>query len=431
MWDLIRLYWRIFLRSLGFKKGQFVRIPGENISRELIIKIHGRCNLKCTYCYMYESVDQSWREKPEVMSDDVIRQLAKRLGEYMREHRLSEMRIVLHGGEPLKAGLAKIRFLVETLRAATPGRILHISMQTNGTMINEKVLDLCLELGIAIGVSLDGNEAGNVNRPLLSGRSSYAAVKRGLRFFDDPKYRHLLQNILVVVNLNNDPVETFEEVLKTPTRSVDFLLPLGHWSSPPPGSYPFTKRFDYAIWLGHVYERWLTALVEEGHDIEVRYFKQIHNIAIARAAHGRPIAWNRRREVIGPWVVGAIVIETDGTYELLDGLKTVKEGEAATGLNVFDHYLTKALVVMLQATQERGIAEQPKGCKGCPIWEVCGGGFYLHRWGTKNKYDNPSVYCADLQQIIPYMLDRMWPLFIHEELVPDVPWRQAINSVTE
>jgi len=30
---------------------------------EFTLKLHGRCNLACDYCYMYEMVDQSWRQK--------------------------------------------------------------------------------------------------------------------------------------------------------------------------------------------------------------------------------------------------------------------------------------------------------------------------------------------------------------------------------
>ena len=29
--------------------------------RQFILKVHSRCNLSCSYCYVYEMADQAWR----------------------------------------------------------------------------------------------------------------------------------------------------------------------------------------------------------------------------------------------------------------------------------------------------------------------------------------------------------------------------------
>ena len=39
-----------------------------------IWKIASRCNLNCTYCFVYNMADQRWREQPAFMSDAVARQ---------------------------------------------------------------------------------------------------------------------------------------------------------------------------------------------------------------------------------------------------------------------------------------------------------------------------------------------------------------------
>src|SRR4051794_1000945 len=36
-----------------------------------VVKVASRCNIKCSYCYMYEHADQSWRTQPQFMSDAV------------------------------------------------------------------------------------------------------------------------------------------------------------------------------------------------------------------------------------------------------------------------------------------------------------------------------------------------------------------------
>src|SRR5690242_8890104 len=56
--------------------------------RHFVLKIHGRCNLACTYCYMYELADQSWRSKPRAMSEATIAAATERIAEQVRDHDL-------------------------------------------------------------------------------------------------------------------------------------------------------------------------------------------------------------------------------------------------------------------------------------------------------------------------------------------------------
>src|SRR5262245_24739399 len=82
--------------------------------REFILKLHSRCNLACDYCYIYESADQSWRARPTVMSSETVQQAAVRIGEHAKAHRLTRVDVVLHGGEPLLAGIGHIAFTAAT-----------------------------------------------------------------------------------------------------------------------------------------------------------------------------------------------------------------------------------------------------------------------------------------------------------------------------
>jgi hypothetical protein len=36
--------------------------------RQFILKVHSRCNLSCTYCYVYEMADQCWRGLPQCLA---------------------------------------------------------------------------------------------------------------------------------------------------------------------------------------------------------------------------------------------------------------------------------------------------------------------------------------------------------------------------
>lgn len=77
--------------------------------REFVLKVHQRCNLACTYCYVYESPDRSWQTRPRIMSDEVWAAASARIAQHAATHALSGVRVILHGGEPLLAGAANLR----------------------------------------------------------------------------------------------------------------------------------------------------------------------------------------------------------------------------------------------------------------------------------------------------------------------------------
>src|SRR5882757_9274515 len=80
--------------------------------REFVLKVHQRCNLACDYCFVYTMGDSSWRERPAVMAPEIWRRAARRIAEHARAYGLPEVRVILHGGEPLLAGRDRLLALV-------------------------------------------------------------------------------------------------------------------------------------------------------------------------------------------------------------------------------------------------------------------------------------------------------------------------------
>lgn len=205
--------------------------------RQFILKIHSRCNLKCTYCYMYEMADQNWVKQPRRMAKPTIDKVAERIAEHARTNKLSEVDVILHGGEPLLAGIEHLRYAVRVIRSATePTTSVTFHVQTNGVLLDSNFLNLFDELGVLLGVSLDGNqESHDVHRKRADGRGSYQAVAAALDRLNAPRYRHLFSGLLTTVDLTADPLRTYDALLAFRPPSVDFLLPHGNWDVPPPG----------------------------------------------------------------------------------------------------------------------------------------------------------------------------------------------------
>ena len=363
--------------------------------REFVVKIHSRCDLACSYCYMYEMADQSWRDRPRRMSAEVAQYTAARIGEHARAHGLKAIALILHGGEPLLAGPELIaRLVTATRQAAGSGVTVNASVQTNAVGLTESYLRLFDELDVRVGVSMDGAaEAHDRHRRFASGRGSYAAVSAGVHRLIRERYRHLFNGLLCTIDLSNDPVGTYEALAKYEPPIIDFLLPHGTWATPPPGRIPGSAGTPYGDWLTAVFDHWYPA-PQTG----VRLFEAIMQLLLG----GETSA-----EMVGLAPARMVVIETDGAIEQADSLKVAYHGAAATGLDVSRDPLDAALLlppVVARQIGARGLSDE---CRACRIHRVCGGGLYAHRYRPGNGFANPSVYCPDLIALIGHIRKAM------------------------
>lgn len=363
--------------------------------REFVVKIHSRCNLACSYCYMYEMADQGWRRQPRRMSAETIDRVAERIAEHARSNGLTEVNLILHGGEPLLAGADTLRHAVTALRSAVdPEVTVNTGLQTNGVLLDPDFLDLFDELDVRVSVSLDGDaEAHDRSRIGRDGQGSHARVVAGLDRLVQPRYRHLFAGLLSTIDLRNDPEGTYEALLAFDPPVVDFLLPHGTWDSPPPG-HSFTET-PYADWLIGVFDRWYGAPVRE---TRVRLFHEVIRMLFGRAS---------RIEAVGLSPVVVAVVETDGSIEQVDSLKSAYDGAAGTSLHVLRDSFDEALMLPQIAARQIGHRALAPECVKCGVVQICGGGLYPHRYRSGTGFANPSVYCDDLFRLIGHISGRV------------------------
>jgi uncharacterized protein len=367
-----------------------VLIPAD----QFVLKVHSRCDLACDHCYVYESVDQSWRGRPMAIASDVVSQTAMRIAEHVKTHELGRVEIVLHGGEPLLAGVAGLRaVLVELKRALGDLCRLDVKVHTNGVLLNEEFCELFDEHGVGVGISLDGDRAANDrHRNYRDGRSSYDAVIRAVSLLASDRFRHLYSGLLCTIDVANDPVRVYESLLELAPPRLDLLLPHATWDAPPPRTAG--TGTEYADWLIPIFDRWQA----DGFLVRIRTFDSI----IATLAGG-----DSGTEALGLAPVSMVVVETDGSYEQADSLKVAFDGAPSTGLDVFTHSLDSVLDHPGIATRQRGVAGLSAACRQCPVVSSCGGGMYAHRYKSSSGFDNPSVYCGDLLKLISHIGERL------------------------
>jgi uncharacterized protein len=380
--------------------------------RQFVLKLHSRCNLSCAYCYVFNGPDQGWRRRPPRMPEEVLDRTAERIAEHVHAHGLQDVQVVFHGGEPLLAGAGFLDLAATRVRDAVgPGVGVDLRVQTNGTLLDPGILAVLRRHRVRVSVSLDGEPASHdAHRGRSGGRGSHAAVVRGLALLRAPENRDLFAGLLCVVDPGSDPVAAYEHLLAHEPPAVDFLLPHANWSNPParpPGhsSHPSPGRSatPYGDWLVAVFDRWYSAPRAE---TSVRYF-----VEIIRGVLGRP----SRVESIGLSPACLVVVETDGSIEQHDALKSVYDGAAATGMHVDQHPFDAVTTLPQVVARQIGVEALDDTCRACDLRDICGGGFYPHRYLRGSGFRNPSVYCDDIARLIRHVRAR-----VHRDLGPAV-----------
>lgn len=355
--------------------------------RLLVVKVTARCNLNCTYCYMFNGGDTSYLLRPPVMSRSTADALLRKVYAHCRRHGHKAFTIVFHGGEPLLAPPSFYRHFVEEARRAQVDEIkLNFRLQTNGTLLTSAWCLLLTELGIEIGVSVDGpREINDRHRKDHRGRGSFDRVLAGWNLAVEHGLR---PGLLAVIDVQSDPLQVYELLNEFHPSGMDFLLPDATHDKLPPGYQLGRKTTDYADWLIQIFRAWTIA---DDPTIDIRIFT-----GIMRSILGKEDGLDN----LGTGDTQVMVIESDGEIQSSDVLRICEPGMITTKFNVRTHELDDAFQANLIKLYYAAHDQVCTRCNQCELLGICGGGFLPHRYSASNGFDNPSVYCGDLTKLI-------------------------------
>jgi uncharacterized protein len=345
-------------------------------------KIASRCNLNCSYCYVYNKGDSTWRARPPIMSDRVFTSALERIREYCRAHGRNAATIVFHGGEPTLVGAEKLRKWCEMAWTQLAGINVAFTIQTNGTLIDEEWAKLFSDFNFNVGLSVDGPaEIHDLFRVDHLGRGSFDRVSEAASMLSAFNVQF---GILSVVQFGADPLSCHRALVKLGSRSIGYMLP--HFTHDTVG--PIHERFGRtpcADFLLPILDYWWENQIPE---MRIREFWNI----------GRLIMGGRSRsDTIGNDPFGYLFVESDGDIEGLDILRICGDESYRTGLNVLRNGFDEiANISPMHAQLLSGSFPKPSACASCPERETCAGGYLPHRHSKSRGFDNPSVWCADL-----------------------------------
>ena len=356
----------------------------------VLLKVASRCNLDCSYCYVYNMGDDSWRAMPKRMSLETQRHVADQLKQLLvaQSHPFA---VVLHGGEPLLIGCDRLEALFTDLRVA----LLHtcsVNVQTNGVLITPRVLDLCAAFQVGLSVSLDGPaHVHDKRRSDRRGRGSHAAVIAGISKLRAHRQADaLFSGVLAVVDPTSDPNEIYGYFRDLAVPSIDLLYRDGNRSALPFGKQDINS-IEYGKWMSVIFDRYCA----DPRPPRIRLLDDMLKLVLGGAGV---------KEGVGLTDYGIVVIDTDGSFTKNDTLKSTPLGDR------FNHRWSVDCDELAQVVRsEEFLAyhslQRPTSivCQTCPELGVCGGGMLAHRYEHLKGYDNPSVFCSDQKWLIARM----------------------------
>lgn len=173
----------------------------------LVLLMNSGCNLACTYCYLgHELPRPANAMSAEVLHHAIDQAVAQPWPE-----------LLIDFGE-VAAAESAFRSAVSYAEAAAAeaGKALRLSIQTNGTTVDDELADFIAAHGISVGLSVDGTKAmHDATRLFRSGAGSHELALAGLR-------RLVARRVPVHV-----PVTIGRHNVGDPTAVLDAIAELG------------------------------------------------------------------------------------------------------------------------------------------------------------------------------------------------------------
>lgn len=377
------------------------------------------CNLDCTYCYYLRKENLFPKDSSFRMSDETLESFTK---QYIEGQHAPEVTFAWQGGEPTLMGLDFFKRAVEFQKKYAGGKVIHNSLQTNGTLLDDAWCAFFAEHKFLIGLSVDGpEELHDFYRVTKGGRPSHAKVMEGLALLKKHKCDY---NLLCTVHAANSrhPREVYRFLRDEGGAGFMQFIPIVErveefHADPGVRVKPHSvKAEDYGRFLMGIYEEW----VRSGDIGEV--FVQIVDIALA-AWMGQPPGLCIFNETCG----SALAMEFNGDLFSCDHFV---EPQYKVG-----NLSERGLREMVDSTDQLRFGQNkrdtlPQVCIECPVRFVCNGGCPKNRFLDTGEKGKPLNYlCAGYKAFFQRM-DRPM-LMMRDALQRGYPASAALPSLRQ
>lgn len=132
------------------------------------------CNLSCDYCFYRDVSERRAHPGFGVMTKETSERLIQKALAFADGQAVA---FAFQGGEPTLAGLEYFSHFIETVKRYNQKRSrVCYSIQTNGMLVDDAWAQFFARHGFLVGLSLDGDRAGNRFRKKPDGENSFSSI---------------------------------------------------------------------------------------------------------------------------------------------------------------------------------------------------------------------------------------------------------------
>lgn len=360
-----------------------------------VIKPTHLCNLDCKYCYNDDVRDP-------VMRPEILERTIEQTFSYVREYTPDRVvNFIWHGGEPT---IARRHFFerAHELEQRYAGDLLYTnSLQTNGTLLDDRWIDFLKDSGFEVSISIDGprhlNDRLRVDR---MGRGSFDRVMQTIRSVQSAG---LPLGVCVVISQSNaayvNEIYDFLSAHKLPFN----IIPLNHSGAARANFVELgIEAAEYAdAWI-QMYDRWFDA--DDDYVLCTDFVLKTRAIAAGRPADC--IGLSRCAD-------SNIAVDPIGNVcpcATLSGASDTVYGSLATS-SLADLMNGKTA----QDYRNRRIDAQ---CSTCKWQHVCHGGCPARSYKFFGNHHRRDYYCPSLFRIYEHIAQKLSSRIRNFELVP-------------
>lgn len=351
-----------------------------NNTLNVIIKTTRDCNFRCIYCHDFSINNQNITFKT----------LAYLIESSLSQTKYNNIHFIWHGGEPLLLGQSffeKVIALEQEFNVSQ--KLIRNSIQTNGYLIDNKIVSFLFKYNFSVGVSLDGpRDIHNIQRKFQDNSDTFQKVLDSIKVLQSNSVKFGILTVLTYESLNLKPLDLLNFYTKHNIFNIGFI-PVRSSNNRQGQCLQYRPYIDYMKLL---FDAWLEL---NNPNFEIREFKNWINIAL-----GFPgTQCSSSKNCIG----STFSIEPNG--EIYNCDKFVGEIKYNLG-NIINDSIESILnsnkIKEIQELENKSLYQ----CAKCIFVDSCAGGC-IHDKYLNLKDSSPNNQSCDLKIILSYIRNKL------------------------
>ena len=184
-----------------------------NVVHKIWLSLTESCNMNCSYCFG----EYGNKGFASMMSIETAKKCIDYFFRYANQY-VDVYSVRFFGGEPL-LNKEVLQFSIEYINEKTKdvGKRISYLLTTNGTLIDDQIMQLVMDNNISLNISIDGDRnIHNHNRIYKNGMGTFDSVMEGINRINKSGYK----NLIARVTLSKPGIATFK-------NDIEFLWRIG------------------------------------------------------------------------------------------------------------------------------------------------------------------------------------------------------------